>query len=78
MEKITVDILKMTISDLTKYIIKEFHLVGNYRLRNLTSGALYTSADCDSLLTSFEQFNEGGARIQIEQGRYLKESEGSI
>jgi hypothetical protein len=37
-EKLTVDILKMTIKDLTQYITKELHLSGPYRIRNLTSG----------------------------------------
>ena len=50
-ENLTVDILKMTIKDLTQYIIKEFHLKGPYRIRNLTSGQLYTQNDQDSLLS---------------------------
>ena len=49
-EKLTVDILKMTIKDLTQYITKELHLEGQYRIRNLTTGKLYNQNDQDSLL----------------------------
>ena len=53
-ENMTVDILKMTIKDLTLYIIKELHLNGPYRIRNLTTGKLYSQKDQDSLLSQFE------------------------
>ena len=45
------------------------------RMRNLTDGTLYATEDLDTLLKEFGQFQEGGARIQLESGRYCSKDE---
>jgi len=44
-------------------------------MRNLTKGRLYATEDLDTLLKDFEQFQEGGARITLESGRYCSKDE---
>jgi hypothetical protein len=65
----------MTIKDATEYLTKELKLKSPQRMRNLTSKKLYVKEEEDMLLSQFDQFQEGGARIQMEEGRYatLKE-----
>lgn len=50
----TVDILVMTIADLTEKICKELHLKQPQRLLNLTSNRYYTKEDEFKLLSAFE------------------------
>ena len=77
-EVMQVDILKMTIKDLTDKICKELFLKQPQRLLNLTNNRYYTKEDESMLLSAFEQFNEGGARIEVHEGRYCSENEISI
>jgi len=74
-ENIQVDILKQTVADLTAYICKEFFLKPPQRIRNLTANRFYNKEDEGKLLKEFEQFREGGARVQIEEGRCCSEGE---
>lgn len=53
-EIMQVDILKMTIRDLTNKICKDFFLKEPHRLLNLTSGKYYTKEDENKLLHEFE------------------------
>ena len=55
-EVMQVDILKMTIKDLTEKICKEFFLKAPQRLLNLTTSRYYTKEDENKLLCEFEQF----------------------
>jgi len=42
---------------------------------NLTANRFYNKEDEGKLLKEFEQFREGGARVQIEEGRCCSEGE---
>ena len=41
----------------------------DYRLRNLCSNKLFAEEELNQTLRSFEMFREGGARVQLEEGR---------
>lgn len=69
-ERFHVDIFTMTIKSLTEYLTREMKLKAPRRLRNLTTKKLYVREEEDKVLNEFEQFQEGGARLQIETGRY--------
>ena len=77
-ETFYVDILKMTIKDLTDFLIEKMGLKGPYRMRNLTKNQLYTKEEIDIKLEKFEQFQEGGARICLEKGKYITRAEVSF
>ena len=72
---VIVDIEKMTIADLTFYLTKELDLKLPQRIRNLVTNKLYNQEDMDSLLNTYEMFQEGGARCQLEAGRYAANNE---
>jgi len=45
------------------------------RIRNLSNKRHYATEDLDTLLKDFKQFQEGGARLTLESGRYCSKDE---
>ncbi len=64
-----------TLQELTDYILKEKQLEPPYKLRNLTTQRLFVKEELDTKMRSYQDFQIGGARVQLEYGRYPSMSE---
>jgi len=74
----SIDISKYTVQTFTDYLIKDLNLRGNYRIRNLSSRKFYSTEDLDKKLNEFDSFQENGARINLEVGRYCLSTEKAV
>ena len=61
--------IDQTLSELLPFLKEKFNLEGEHRLRSLTEKKAFCKEEMDSKLRQYEEFREGGARVQIEQGR---------
>ena len=62
--------LDWNLRELTDFLTKTYKMQEPCRLRNLTSGKLFVREELDTPLRNYPDFVEGGARVQIEEGRY--------
>ena len=61
--------LDWTLSQLLEFLIVQFELGGEQRLRNVTVDKMFFKEEMANKLKNYESFREGGTRIQIELGR---------
>jgi hypothetical protein len=64
-----------TLQELTDYLLTERGLSPPYKLRNLTTSRLFVREELDTKMRSYPDFEIGGARVQLEYGRYPSMSE---
>lgn len=64
-----------TLQQLTDYILAEKKLEPPFKIRNLTTNRLFVREELDTKLRSYPDFQIGGARVQLEYGRYPSMSE---
>jgi hypothetical protein len=64
-----------TLQDLVDFIIAQKALEPHYKLRNLTTSRLFVKEELDTKLRSYPDFEIGGARVQLEYGRFPSMSE---
>lgn len=74
----SIDISRYTVQTFTDYLIKDLKLKGNYRIRNLSTRKFYYTEDLDKKLNEFLQFQQNGAQIKLESGRYCLSTEKSV
>lgn len=73
-----VDILKMSVKDLTAFLVKELEVKGAHRVRKLFDNKLFNKEDEDTLLATFPGFEEGGTRLSLEAGNYCSFAEVAV
>lgn len=64
-----------TLQQLTDYLIQQKGLEAPYKIRNLTTNRLFVREELDTKLRSYPDFEIGGARVQLEHGRFPSMSE---
>ena len=59
-----------SLEQLHSFLFEKLKLQGTYRIRNLTYKRLFVLQELETPLRNYPDFLVGGARIQIEEGRY--------
>lgn len=59
-----------TLQHLHDYLVEKMRLQGNYRMRNLTYKRIFSIEELSIVLRTLPDFLEGGARVQMEEGKY--------
>ena len=67
-----------TLQQLTDFLTTQMSLEAPQRLRNLQHNRLFVKEELETQLRNYEDFQEGGARIQIESGRYATMAEMTV
>ncbi|CAD8105182.1 unnamed protein product [Paramecium primaurelia] len=70
--------INQTVQELIEFIKEQFGLLDAHRLRNLNGKILFCKTDLGVQLKEFQDFREGGARLQIEKGEVPENGKISI
>ncbi|CAD8204134.1 unnamed protein product [Paramecium pentaurelia] len=70
--------MNQTVQELIEFIKEQFGIIDAHRLRNLNGSILFCKTDLSIQLKEFQDFREGGARLQIEKGEVPENGKISI